>query len=276
MRAARQQDFLRQAKQQVTVAKLIDERDRLMKIFGRNTHRPTRPALALRGAAAAEARALLGRPADPEIHFEGAIGPSYVEASNEQVKKLVQQFLERRGHPGPARRGRGARTGTRKRRKRRPADADVDRPRRRHRARRGPGPPGRPGRAPAARCPSSTRPLAPELLRVRRTRRASTRSARTDGKRYRAYRMVMRKSSANGEYYGLQGTTWKDPPILDDPTETRAIGGREYELHFDGRPAAARRLADRRRPSTGSRTRCCRRSPSKQMMGIARSVRRCC
>ena len=44
----------------------------------------------------------------------------------------------------------------------------------------------------------------------------------------------MRKYNANGEYYGLQGTTWQDPPILDDPTETRKIGGREYELHFAG------------------------------------------
>ena len=42
------------------------------------------------------------------------------------------------------------------------------------------------------------------------------------------------QDNANGEYYGLQGTTWKDPPILDDPTEERTIGGREYELHYDG------------------------------------------
>ena len=37
VRSARQQDFLRQAKQQITYTKLIDERERLMKIFGRNT-----------------------------------------------------------------------------------------------------------------------------------------------------------------------------------------------------------------------------------------------
>ena len=37
VRSARQQDFLRQMKQQVTYTKLIENRDRLMKIFGRNT-----------------------------------------------------------------------------------------------------------------------------------------------------------------------------------------------------------------------------------------------
>ena len=37
VRAARQQDFLRQAKQQIAASELIDKRDRLVKIFGRNT-----------------------------------------------------------------------------------------------------------------------------------------------------------------------------------------------------------------------------------------------
>src|SRR4051812_15827292 len=37
VRSARQQDFLRQMKQQVTYTNLISKRDRLMRIFGRNT-----------------------------------------------------------------------------------------------------------------------------------------------------------------------------------------------------------------------------------------------
>jgi hypothetical protein len=55
-----------------------------------------------------------------------------------------------------------------------------------------------------------------------------------DGKKYGAYRMVIRRSLALGASYGLQGTTWKNPPILEDPGETRRIGRREYELHYDG------------------------------------------
>jgi hypothetical protein len=38
-----------------------------------------------------------------------------------------------------------------------------------------------------------------------------------------------------GEYYGIQGMTWKAPPILDNPDETREVGGRRYQLYFDGR-----------------------------------------
>ena len=37
-----------------------------------------------------------------------------------------------------------------------------------------------------------------------------------------------------GEYYGLQGTSWRDPPILESPSETRKIRGREYLLFYNG------------------------------------------
>jgi polyisoprenyl-teichoic acid--peptidoglycan teichoic acid transferase len=36
------------------------------------------------------------------------------------------------------------------------------------------------------------------------------------------------------EFYGISGTDWTDPPILDNPSETRTIDGREYELFYDG------------------------------------------
>jgi polyisoprenyl-teichoic acid--peptidoglycan teichoic acid transferase len=53
---------------------------------------------------------------------------------------------------------------------------------------------------------------------------------------HRAYKLVFSipGSDVPFEYYGLMGTTWTDPPILDNPSETREVGGREYELFFDG------------------------------------------
>jgi len=39
----------------------------------------------------------------------------------------------------------------------------------------------------------------------------------------------------DGEYYGVQGMTWTDPPILDDPDETRTVAGRRLRLYRDGR-----------------------------------------
>ena len=54
------------------------------------------------------------------------------------------------------------------------------------------------------------------------------------GKRHQAYRLVVSRGII-GEYYGIQGTTWKDPPILDGADTTRRVNGRRFELHYDGK-----------------------------------------
>ena len=71
VRSARQQDFLRQMKQQLTYTKLIENHDRLMKIFGRNTATDAGPPQPLRGAPPAEAGAVLGAEADPGDPLRG-------------------------------------------------------------------------------------------------------------------------------------------------------------------------------------------------------------
>ena len=37
-----------------------------------------------------------------------------------------------------------------------------------------------------------------------------------------------------GQYYGVQGMNWKGPPILDDPSESIRMGGRKFDLFYDG------------------------------------------
>jgi hypothetical protein len=37
-----------------------------------------------------------------------------------------------------------------------------------------------------------------------------------------------------GEYYGVQGMTWKAPPLLDDPDRTVTRGKRKLKLYMDG------------------------------------------
>ena len=54
------------------------------------------------------------------------------------------------------------------------------------------------------------------------------------GKKHEAYRLVVSKGLA-GEYYGIQGMTWKAPPILDKPDEIRTVEGRKLRLYYDGR-----------------------------------------
>jgi LCP family protein required for cell wall assembly len=50
-----------------------------------------------------------------------------------------------------------------------------------------------------------------------------------------AYRMVLVMNPNLGQYYGVQGTTWLDAPILRNPTQTRSVGGRQLALYFSGR-----------------------------------------
>jgi hypothetical protein len=54
------------------------------------------------------------------------------------------------------------------------------------------------------------------------------------GKVHQAYRLVVSKGIV-GEYYGVQGMTWRAPPILDNPDERRTVNGRTLELHYDGK-----------------------------------------
>ena len=46
--------------------------------------------------------------------------------------------------------------------------------------------------------------------------------------------MVIAQNPLLGEYYGLQGTTWKDPPIIKSPTEITTYRGRKFMIFKDG------------------------------------------
>jgi hypothetical protein len=54
-----------------------------------------------------------------------------------------------------------------------------------------------------------------------------------DGKIHDIYKIVI-QTPLLGEFYGVSGTTWEDPPILANPSETREVGGREFDLFYDG------------------------------------------
>ncbi len=54
------------------------------------------------------------------------------------------------------------------------------------------------------------------------------------GSPHAAYRLVLAFNATSGQYYGIQGMTWKRAPILASPSEIRDVAGRRLELHFDG------------------------------------------
>jgi hypothetical protein len=49
-----------------------------------------------------------------------------------------------------------------------------------------------------------------------------------------SYRMVLPINPVLGEYWGVQGTTWKDPPIIKSPSEIRTVRGRKLMIFKDG------------------------------------------
>jgi polyisoprenyl-teichoic acid--peptidoglycan teichoic acid transferase len=227
VRAARQQDFLRQAKQQITASTLFDNKDRLMTIFGRNTS--TDSALRSRKEVLRLLKLALFSATQPiqEVNFRGTLGPSYVETTDAQMREMTHEFLNVEDTPGP--RGEATKKIRRPKPKRKLKvvggleDATGFGKDQAIQAVKAGAGTTLPALYPTLRLQGSVYAGPPRVYKLRGT----------DGKRYGAYRMVLQTGHA-GEYYGLQGITWRNPPILEGVTETRKIGRRNYELAYDG------------------------------------------
>jgi polyisoprenyl-teichoic acid--peptidoglycan teichoic acid transferase len=233
VRSARQQDFLREARAKLGIGRLFRDRDDLIDIFKKYTTSdiddPETMLQVLKtflGAADAPVR---------QIHFKGTLGPSYVTASDDEIHTAVDQFLGLRDTPGSLGDEAGGGGGSNKKKE------PKNKPK--------PQGDGGPSLIDAA---GSTAPWAqrfapavgfsvfyPTQLAPATTVSDESREykiADEDGKVHTAYKFVFSipGTPVPAEYYGLMGTTWTDPPILDNPSETREIGDREYELFFDG------------------------------------------
>jgi LCP family protein required for cell wall assembly len=95
-----------------------------------------------------------------------------------------------------------------------------------------------------------------------------------DKERHPAYRMVAEfQPEYEVNYFGIQGIRgWENPPILDKPTETKTIGKREYEIFTDG--GKIKLVAWHRGENTYWVSNSLQQSlTNDQMMGIARSAR---
>jgi hypothetical protein len=90
--------------------------------------------------------------------------------------------------------------------------------------------------------------------------------------RHRAYRIVV-STGLTGQYYGIQGTNWKSPPILDNPSATTRMVGRTYELFTDGNRLALVAWRTQRAVYWVSNT-LSRNLTNSQMLAIARSLSR--
>jgi hypothetical protein len=263
VRAARQQDFLRQARSQAALGELLSHPKELVKAFRHDFEvddslDSTKEVLSLLRLGVYAASKVKGM---RQVDFPAREDGDYVVASKADLRRALDDLL----HSRPARR-----------------PSRPSRPRRRSRARTA---------APAledARTDGESQAILaanrlgfPFYFPTRRLAGSSYDDEKPrvytirdeDGRSHRAYRLVLEKPGALPEYYGVQGTTWKDPPILDEPSETREVGGRRLRLFYDGRrlrlvawrtPRAVYWVSNTLRNTLSER----------EMLGIAGSLRR--
>jgi hypothetical protein len=84
---------------------------------------------------------------------------------------------------------------------------------------------------------------------------------------------VVAEDETQGQFYGIEGTTWRAPPILDGASQTVRMAGRSYSVYYDG--AHIQRVAWRAPRSVYWVSNSLSRALSnREMLGIARSLTR--
>jgi LCP family protein required for cell wall assembly len=228
VRAARQQQFLSDAKDQLGVGKVFSDRKALLKIFGRYTQTDISSddaILRLLKLAVTSAQ----KPVR-EVRFPGDITGDFVTVTQQHLQQVTAQFMNAKppaGAPGSS--GKTVTTTTKKTSKG-SASAKLA--------------------AGLQSAPTASEDEAVQLALklpfpvyypkalLNGAEYLPDHSRAYDifdrnGHKYRAYRIVV-KTDELGQYYGIEGTSWSGPPILDNPSERRRMAGRTYELFYDG------------------------------------------
>ena len=251
VRAARQQDFLRAAKNQLSTSSLLGQRDELLDIFTSNTQTDTDLATTDGLLGLLKLSLFTIDKGVRQIRFPGEPvtkeGISYVEASFEEIDEAVNKFMELQtsagepsdsaseGSGGGSQANGSSGSGGRSLEERiddaglvdgtdaaAPLLADL----------RAEGGAGMPVLVPSALTPDGTyegfSARSPEPGIYDYTLNAP------GGVPHAAYRMVVAENAARGRYYGIQGTTWRDPPLLANPDATVDVAGRRLEVFGSG------------------------------------------
>jgi LCP family protein required for cell wall assembly len=217
VRSARQQDFLRQIKNQVGASGLISRRYAIEQIFGKYASTDIRSAddvLKL-------LELLVQSASHPvrQVTFIANLGPSYVTANPAQIHQSVSEFLNGGTAPGHVQVAGGARGGhaghaTAAGVQLTPATADEL-----AQAHSAASNVSFPLYFPASRVQSAF--SLPDMVRT----------YTLNGKP--AYVVVVAEGGL-GQFYDVEGTTWTKPPILSNSNQTVQVGGRTLRLYFEG------------------------------------------
>jgi LCP family protein required for cell wall assembly len=247
VRSARQQNFLGQVRHQVSPADLITDNNNLIDTLAEYTSSDIKGGTELitlldllyelRGAEV------------NQVHFPATLGPSYVYSNETEIHHAVKEFLGEAGfeaHKFPEE----------KKLKKTEKKKEKSKGKKHKKAKKTP--PGGDELVPAAelgeaegeavarhvgggfpvfypsRLPSGAifqesdpyeHVVNPRVYHLRDKEK----------ERHGAYRMVaVYQPEYELNYFGVQGIEgWEDPPILDDPTETTTVNGREYSIYTD-------------------------------------------
>ena len=251
VRAARQQDFLAAARQRVPIDDLVLDRNDLIDIFTEYTTSDINDKETMLDVLKLFVSSR--NAAIKEVHFPAELGPSYVYASPEMIQEATDKFLGIEASSGP----RGSlEEGSPKKKGKKNKKGKV----KQQKPKLGPTkPPGSDGLVPAREAGElEAKPVARKVsagfpvfyptrlpsgaFYVESNPYEHIQDPRVyhfkdpDGERHGAYRMVVEWPQSDGiHYFGLQGIQgWTDPPILDNPSLTKTINGREYDIYVDG------------------------------------------
>lgn len=290
VRSARQQSFISDARHQVSLNDLLFGQNHLVEIFTEYTSSDisdsTELLEVLKLAVAARNASI------DQIHFPAELGPSYVYASESAIHGAVEEFLgetessgefaEKASASKKSKSKHAKKAKAKKKKKKKPIVKVA--------------PPGSDGLVPAREAGEAEAKVVarkvgggfPVFYPTRLPSGAAyvesdpyehVEDPRVyhlkdpDGNRHGAYRMVATyEPEYEINYFGIQGIQgWADPPILDNPSETRTIHGREYEIYVDGENVKL--VAWHRGDNTYWVSNSLQQSlTNEQMMGIARSA----
>ncbi len=285
VRSARQQSFISDARHQISLNDLLFDQRRLIDIFTEYTQSDISEASelleVLKLAVAARGASI------DQIHFPAELGPSYVYSTPSKIHHAAREFLGETATSGEF--AEKSLASSKKKNGHKSA-------KQKHKPLVKVAPPGGDGLVPApesgeAEAKAAARKLGagfPVFYATRLPPGATYVESDPyehivdprvyhlrdeDNYRHGAYRMVANyQPEYELDYFGIQGIQgWKDPPILDNPSETRTINGREYEIFVDGQKVKL--VAWHRGEDTYWVSNSLQQSlTNDQMMGIARSA----
>jgi polyisoprenyl-teichoic acid--peptidoglycan teichoic acid transferase len=251
VRSARQQDFLSAARQRISVEDIVFDQSELIDVFTEYTTSDISEGpelLEVLKLVAASRNATIN-----EVDFPAELSPSYVYTTPEAVEGAVEQFLGndvnagssgKKQQGGAGKKAKGQKQ--RKKPKREKPKVEVAKPgsdglvsareageaeaKIASRRARGHFPIYYPTRLPEGAFFVETNPyekvVDPYVYNLKDE----------DGNRHLAYRMMLVMEESDGtKYFGVQGIRgWSDPPIVEDPSLTKEINGRDYDIFVDG------------------------------------------